>query len=121
MPTLQLMRPDEKVNSLAVMEVYLNGQPLGSILNNERKEFEVPEGKHRLKAKIDSQGSNTYHFTITASAIKALVISTNKGANTPEPWMSGTMIDFIVLPLQLIYYFTIGYNSLLTIAELKRK
>src|SRR5689334_19741995 len=109
MPTLQLMRPDEKANRLAEMKVYMNGQLLGSLLNNERKTFDIPTGHHRLKAKIDSQGSQTYKFTIITLETKTLVISTNKEANNPEPLVSGTFLDFMIIPLQLLYYFTIGY------------
>ena len=119
MATLKLMRPDEKTNKLAEMVVYLNGEPLGSIKNNESKEFEIPEGPQRLKAKIDSQFSKVYKFTITASQAKTFVISTDKEANTPEPLASGSLLDFIIVPLQLLYYFTIGYNRYLTISESK--
>lgn len=121
MPTLQLMRPDEKANQLAQMDVYLNGQLLGSLLNNESKSFEVPAGRHRLKVKTDSQGSKVFKCLLTASETKVLVISTNPEANRPQPLVSGTFLDFIITPLQLLYYFTVGHSRCLTIAELKWK
>jgi hypothetical protein len=121
MAILKLMRPDEKENRLAEMVVYLNGAPLGSLLNNESKEVDIAAGQHTLKAKIGSQGSKVYKFTITTSQTKAFVLVTEKGANNPEPLVSGTLLDFIIVPLQLLYYFTIGHNRYLSISELKLK
>ena len=121
MATLQLMRPDEKTNTLAEIVVYIDGKQLGSLRNNEIKVFVVPGGKYRLKAKIDGQGSKVYRFSITDSENKAFVIATDSEANSPEPLISGTWLDFIVAPLQLLYYFIIGHNRHLTISELKVK
>lgn len=119
MATLRLMRPDEKTNQLAEMDVYLNGKQLGSICNNEIKVFVVSAGKHRLKARIGSQGSKEYRFSIGDAENKTFVIATDNNANSPEPLVSGTLVDFIVAPLQLLYYFIIGHNRYLTISESK--
>ena len=119
MATLRLMRPDENANRMAEMIVYLNGSPLGTIMNNESKYFDVPEGKHALKARIDSQGSKTFKFTVPADGTKALVISTDNEANSSQPLLSGTMLDFVLAGIRLVYYFTIGHNRYLTITELK--
>lgn len=119
MAILKLSRPGEKVNQLEEMVVYLNGVIIGSIGNNQSREFEMPEGKHRLQAKIGSEGSKVYKFTIAQPQIKSLVIATNNEANNPEPLVSGSMLDFIIAPLQLLYYFIVGQNRYLTVSELK--
>ena len=112
------MRPDEKANQLSEMVVYLNGKPLGTIMNNETKQFEIPAGKHSLEAKIDSQGSKVKKFTTTGTDNKVFVISTDNEANSPEPLIaSGTFLDVIIGGLQLLYYFTIGHNRYLRIDE----
>ena len=121
MPILKLMRPDEKVNQLAEMVVYLNGKPLGNLNYNESKEFNIPAGQHTLKAKMESQSSKVYFFNISPSQIRAYVIATDNEANKLEPLMSGTFLDFIIIPLQILVYFLIGHNPYITISELKQK
>ena len=113
------MRPDEKSNQLAEMIVYLNDRLLGNISNNETKQFEIPAGKHRLKAKIESQGSKVHTFSIGESGAKVFVITTDNKANSPEPLLSGTFLDIFIGGLLLLYYFTIGHNRYLTINELR--
>lgn len=121
MPVLKLMRPDEKVNQLAEMVVYLNGKPLGCLYNNESKEFNIPAEQHTIKAKIDSQPGKVHIFNISPSQTKAFVIATDNDANKLEPVMSGTFLDFIVVPLQILLYFIIGHNRYITVSELKQK
>lgn len=120
MAILKLMRPEEKVNRLAVMVVYLNGHPLGMLLNNETKEFAISAGQHKFKAKIDTQGSKVYRFSIVAAETKVFILSTDTEANRLTPFGSGTiLIDIIVNAFLLLYSFTIGHNRYLTINELK--
>jgi hypothetical protein len=120
MATLKLMRPEEKVNRLAEMVVYLNGQPLGVLLNNEIKEFAIPAGQHKLKAKIDTQGSKVYRFSIVDAETKIFILSTDTEANKLAPFGSGAIfIDIIVNAFLLLYSITIGHNRYLTINELK--
>lgn len=120
MAKLRLMRPDEKTNQQAEMVIYLNGKVLGTLGNNETKEFEVAEGCHKVKASIDTQGSKAHRFKIASSETKDFIISTNNEANSPEPLVgSSVLLDAIVSAGMLLYYFTIGHNRYLTISEIK--
>lgn len=121
MPTLRIMRPDERANHLAAMTIYLNGVLLSTIRNNEIKDFNLPAGKYRLKATMDSQGCKGYSFFLPNEENIELVIATDNKANNPEPLVSGTWLDFVLVPLQLLYYFVIGHNRYLNISELKMK
>jgi hypothetical protein len=117
MATLKLMRPDEQSNRSAAMVVFLNGQPLGSILNGETKIFDIPAGSYKLDAKIESQGSRTRKFSISSAGLKSFVISSAAKANAPEPLLSGSFLDVFIGSLLLLYYFTVGHNRYLNIEE----
>lgn len=121
MATLRLMRPDDKTNQMAEMVVYLNGEQLGILRNNETKAIEVPPGEHRLKARVESQESKVFKFPLTIGERKSLVVTTYNKESSPEPLISGTLLDFIVAPLQMLYYFIIGNNQYVAISELKMK
>lgn len=89
----------KKRTSWQEMKVYLNGEQLGSISNNEIKVYEIPAEKHCLKAKIDSQGSKTYRFFVTKAENKTFVIATNNKVNAPEPLVSGQIAGFHYYPV----------------------
>lgn len=120
MAKLRLMRPDEKTNQQAEMVIYLNEKVLGTLGNNETKEFDVAEGYHKVKASIDTQGSKTHKFRIGSRETKDFIISTNNKANSPESLVgSSVLLDVIVSAAMLLYYFTVGHNRYLTISEIK--
>ncbi|WP_121966588.1 hypothetical protein [Myroides sp. N17-2] len=58
--------------------IYLDGEKLGSIANGMEMDFEIPEGKHILSAKIDWNTSNAIIFEIAED--QTLTFSV-KGAN----------------------------------------
>lgn len=119
MARLKLIRSEEKTNSLANMILILNGQSLAIIGNGEIKEFDVPAGRHKLKAKIDSYGSKNFLFSIVEKETKVFTLSNNK-ANEFGAFMSGSVIaDFIVNAFLLFYYFTTGHNNYIIVKELK--
>lgn len=120
MPTLQLIRTDERTNQKAEMVLFLNGKQLGTIGNGEKKSFEIPQGFHKLKARIDSSGSKSYSFKLKEDQLKTLVLSHNNDVNKFGAFAVGAIVvDLIINGLLLFYYFAIGHNRYIKIEELK--
>jgi len=133
MAKIRVIRIPEWINSKRKIRVYLDGQKIGTILNGEIKEFDVPIGQHKLQAKIDWCGSKELSCTINENKINTVTISGFKSGINLIYSLSGIIafhfilklvfdIDvfiFFAIPLVIviIYYLTIGRNSYLQIQK----
>ena len=136
MAKIKIKRTNELNNRARQIGVYLDNNKIGTILNGETKEFDVPSGKHTVRAKIDWCGSKDLTCQINENEIKTVTISSFRYGNYLMPGFAGLMILYFILkmfvdsqftnillviiaPILLLvaYYLTIGRNSYLQIKE----
>lgn len=134
MAKLRVIRNPEWINSARKIRVYLDGQKIGTILNGEIKEFDVPAGQHILQVKIDWCGSNALACMITEKRVETVTISSGfKSGLYLLSGLSGLIaihfvlkigfgIDLLILfaipaAFTLIYFLTIGRNKYLQIRK----
>jgi hypothetical protein len=133
MAKIEITRKNEWINRFRNYRIYLDGQKIGTISNNETREFEVPSGQHTLTAKIDWCGSKTHSFSANEVERKEFSFSGFRYASYLIRITGGIIalhfilinlfeIDFLIwliIPafLFLGYYFTFGRNDYLIIEE----
>ncbi|MEI2738519.1 MAG: hypothetical protein V9F01_07025 [Chitinophagaceae bacterium] len=133
MAILKVKRKSEWINRVRNIGIYLDGVRLGTVSNGETAEFEIAEGAHQLKAKIDWCRSNEESFTVSAGETYSIIVSAFKYANViigAELFFLFThiilkntqgigYIIWFAVPFFLcnVYYATIGYNKYLLIKE----
>ena len=131
MARIVIVRSNEHINRFWGIDLYLNGEKLGDICNDETMEFEIPEGNHSLVAKIDWCGSPELNFEVGKNDIQTFNVSGFKHNKMVLPaaatlvvlhYMLTHFFDtqlsvFFVLPLLLllIFYVSIGRNQYLTL------
>ncbi len=126
-------RVQEWNNRLRQIGIYIDGQKIGTIANGEIKTFEVPDGTHFLKAKIDWCGSRDLDFCISGEEKKyfklsgyklgkfiiiyaLIVIILNYIGN--KLWKTDNLfLLFIPALLIMVYYLTIGRNDYLQLKQ----
>lgn len=133
MSKLVITRPKEWINKYRRYKIFLDGNSLGEIKNDEILEFELPNGQHTIKAKIDWCSSNEMTVTGYNNEPIHLKLTAFKESKWLMPLSMiiaiGTLIAmnllhnqklfvFIFIPLILqLYFFTIRRNSYLYLRE----
>ncbi len=136
MAKIKIKRTNEWNNRARQIGVYLDNQKIGTILNGETKEFDIPSGQHTVRAKIDWCGSKNITIQTNENEIKTVTISGFKYGNYLMPGFAGLMVLYFILKkfvdsqftdillvitipilLLVIYYLTIGRSSYLQIKE----
>lgn len=136
MAKIKIKRANEWDNRVRQIGVYLDNQKIGTILNGETKEFDIPSGQHTFRAKIDWCGCKDLTCQINETEVKTVTISSFKYGNYLMPGFAGLTAMFFTLkiifniqfvniflvfalPLLLLvtYYLTVGRNSYLQIKE----
>jgi len=138
MAKIRIKRTNEWNNRFRQIGVYLDNQKIGSILNGETKEFDIPSGQHTVRAKIDWCGSKDLTCQINENEIKTVTISSFKFGNYLMPGFAGLMVLYLILkkfvdsqitdillvitvPILLLaaYNLTVGRSSYLQIKEIQ--
>lgn len=117
------------------IDIFTNGQEIGSVNNGETREFEIPAGTYKVQAKTGWCGSKAYDLSIGDTETKAINVALFKYGNFVIPIFLLILVvhfvalglfnvKFIVLftiPFALIltYYRTFGKDDYLTIKEKK--
>lgn len=135
MAILRLNRKNEFLNRFRKFKILLNGNIIGEISNNEVKDFDIPTGNHTLSAKVDWCFSPEIPIEINDNnKAKQFTIGGFKNNN----WIIKLAFIFIIINIVvsnfidndfifyillfpffiLIYYFTFGRKSYLTIEEI---
>jgi hypothetical protein len=133
MAKLSIKRSSEFLNRTRNIAIYIDGQKVGVMSNGDIRDFEVAEGTHTLKAKIDWCGSRDYNFTVVGNETKELRLSGFKYANYVMPVfmvllaarfmlrrtdgidaVNYMLIIFALLP---VYYMTLGTNDYLRLTD----
>lgn len=139
MAKIRIRRTNEWMNKFRQISVYLDNQKIGIVLSGETKEFDVPTGQHKVRAKIDWCGSKDLACQINENEIKTLQISGFKYADysiigffvpygiyslweiflhTGSKLLAITCLCFsIFLLFAFTYNLTFGRNSYLRIKE----
>jgi hypothetical protein len=133
MPKITISRKQEWNNRLRHFTIYLDGQKLGSVGNGEVKTFDIPDGNHSMRAKVDWCGSRELEFSITGDETKYFKLSGFKHSNTIMPAAVVLLFlslilrrlyhiafaQWLILPifLLLLYYLTLGRNDYLTLVQ----
>lgn len=81
MATIIINRSNEWINGTRKFGIYLDNQKIGTISKGETKEFDVPAGQYKVRAKIDWLGSNYLLCQVSENEIKTLTISNFKYGN----------------------------------------
>lgn len=131
MATIKIYRQSEYNNRFRDFLVYLDGRKIGTVANNETKNFEVPPGQHTIYFKIDWASSPALNFEITDGETKTFKVAGFRYARWLIP--AGAIIaalHFIIQPLTgfaytvyfaipvfmlLLYYITFGRKNYLTV------
>jgi hypothetical protein len=133
MSKITITRTNEWSNRLRSYTLFLDGQKLGTIANDEIKSFEVPPGKHTLKATINWLSSREQEFTIEGSEAKYFRVSAFKLAKILTPVLFILAIghlalrkimhfDYLIwlaIPVLviLVYYLTLGRKDYLWLRQ----
>jgi hypothetical protein len=138
MAKIKIKRTNEWNNWTRQIGVYMDNQKIGTILNGETKEFDVPSGQHTVRAKIDWCGSKNLTIQTNENEIKTVTISSFKFGRYLMPGFAGLVVLYfilkkfgdskftdiilvITLPILLLvtYYWTVGRSSYLQIKEIQ--
>lgn len=137
MPTIVIKRSSEYVNKLRAIDLYLDGEKVGNITDEEKKVFEVPEGAHQLTAKIDWCGSPDVGFEIKDGEEQFFQLSSFKKIQrfimlffvlgailfvTNVFLRNGLLMDvtvgiFSIAVLMIVYMVTINRNNYLSLTR----
>ena len=135
MATIKIKRTNDYVKMLRDYHLFIDGQKIGTIGNDQIKEFDIPIGQHSLIAKIDWCSSPDFSFETNGKDSKILLL----GGIRNWRWIMPLSSIFVLLSLLLknvsyyistvlvlipflyfLYYLTIGRKNYLTIKELHR-
>ena len=98
MPKLIIKRTSEWSNRMRKIGIYLDGVKLDVISNGETKEFEVNQGIHSLKSRIDWCGSPTINLDIKEGETHRIDLTSNNS----NKWVS------LITAVACIAYLTFG-------------
>jgi hypothetical protein len=135
MAKLIIKRTSDWTNIMRDLGIYLDGKKIGVIGNGELKEFDIEQGEHTLKSKIDWCGSETLNITVTDNENKKIELSGFKLGKFILPIiliisviyfvfrerlnLDPMLFLLLILPigLYLIYHLTLGRNKYLRFEE----
>lgn len=81
MPILRINRKSEFFYKLRNYDIHIDGIKCGKVKNGEIKDFEVAEGKHTVRARVDWAGSEVVTLNFKEGDIKSLEVGGLKYAN----------------------------------------
>ena len=133
MATIKIQRTNDYINALRKYRLYIDGQKIGTINNDETKDFEIPSGRHSLIAKIDWCSSPEISFEVKDDHTKTILVGGLKNGKWIMPIILIIVVVslllpnysqtnyklFLVLPpcLFILYFITFGRKNYLTLSE----
>ena len=137
MPKIKVISKREWMMSRYDMKVYLDGQIMGYLPLGTRKEFDIPVGEHKLKAKMGFYRSKDFSITMFNKDIRSFTVSINRAGLVPiifgilailttqifapESFKATQLFSGALSSLVVIfagYFLLFGRNSFLLINEL---
>lgn len=135
MPTVTITRSNEYLNRFRSIYVYIDGQKVGKVFNGETVSYEVPKGRHTVRAKIDWCGSKELILDMQEDEIRVLQLKGFKSfrylkyfalpifaALVADIFIQEDLLTYITIPFSVIclgwmlYIFTIGRNKYLVLS-----
>ena len=137
MKQITIKRNSEWNNRGRRIGLYIDGEKIGTLKNGEIKKFNIEEGHHKIKARIDWCGSDNVEFDLSDNFNGYFELSGFKHGNWLTPLMGilgagfflprlftkneifgseiANLLILIISPmfLYLLYYLTIGRNKYL--------
>ena len=132
MATIQFKRKKEFQSSIRDYQVFIDNEKIGTIRNNETKEFTVLPGHHQLVVKIDWCSSPVFNIDLAEGETKKILVD---GALHQGWWYKiffalifvefiyvvianndFTSISFIPIILYYLYYVTLARNKYLRLS-----
>ncbi|MBT8314426.1 MAG: hypothetical protein KJP26_08185 [Maribacter sp.] len=135
MGTLIVKRNPEWINKARNIGIYVDGKKVGTIMEGERKSYDLESGTFNINGKIDWCRSPIITVNIKDNETKEIVIKGFKYANIIMPIGMGSMVLFFLFNLLLkldlkfllvggglgflyiLYFITLGRNNYLSIQE----
>jgi hypothetical protein len=136
MPKINIISKREGMMSRYDMKVYLDGKIMGYLPLGTSKEFDVPVGEHKLKAKMGFYRSKECSFTMFNKDLRTFTVSINKSfvvpililisvavilqISTEESFKQNDLYAGIcsaLVVLVLAYFLFIGRNTFLKVKE----
>lgn len=133
MARLIVKRKSEWINWARSVSIYVDGEKVGSIANGDAEEFQVSEGEHKLKARLDWCGSETHSFSVAADQVYTVKVRSYRYsqffllgeivilvAHLIAQKMYGiSYLFWFIIPFFVcsLYYITFGRNQYLQIIE----
>lgn len=106
MPTIRLYRPPEFINSTRQYKIFVDGEKIGTIVNGDTLEFDLPAGTHTMQAKIDWCSSPEFTFSVKNGETKTINVG---GFHREEVVYLHTS--------KLLYYLTVGRKQYLYLED----
>ena len=138
MATIQLKRNKEFQSSLRDYLVFIDNEKIGTIGNNETKEFTVPSGQHQMVVKIDWCSSPIFNVDLADGETQNIQVegTVHKGwwykiffslifleiiyvaiTDTDFTRVLSFPVSFIPIILYYLYCITIGRNKYLALSN----
>lgn len=136
MPKIKVLSKREGMMSFYDMKIYLDGKILGYLPLGKSKEFDIPVGEHKIKAKLGLHESKDFSIALFNKDIRSVAISINKAGfipililiavvviaqiSLPESFKEGSVYSGIcsaVVVTIMVYFLFIGRKSFLKIEE----
>lgn len=138
MSTLIIQRTSEWNAKVRDIGIYIDDEKVGIIKDGESLTFNIPEGTHTIKAKIDWCGTNAESFTIIKNETIYFQLSGYKYGNLLFPAMLGIMVLYylgtyffdmnmnflayvgVLFFMYPLYFLTLGKNKYLVLEKLDK-
>ncbi|MFC7445284.1 hypothetical protein C7H62_0513 [Mesoflavibacter sp. HG96] len=135
MTKIRIERNSEWNNKARAIEIYINGEKVGTINDGETQEYEVENGEHEIFAKIDWCRSPKIKLNLTENETKTLKLSGFKYGKWILPTLLGIMLlyylgkyalntdlNFLIWIVVIgflypFYFLTFGKNRYLILTE----
>lgn len=139
MTKIRIKRSNSWMNRARRIAIYIDNEKVGTISNNESKDFKIQQGNHTIRAKIDWCGSKNFDCEIKKGETTTLTIEGFKNSKWILavfliPLGYNVLIKHLITDssklstgfgvgitigafLVLSYYLTFGRNSYLQIKE----
>jgi hypothetical protein len=134
MATIKIRRTNDYINSIRKYHLFIDGEKIGSISNEQTIGFEVPAGRHSVIARIDWCSSPELFIELHDNDSKLLLVGGFKNGKVIMPLIIMILALALVLPnapytywkiflilppvLFLLYFLTLGRKKFLTLREL---
>lgn len=127
-----ITRTTQFSNKFVPIQIHIDGQQSGSLVDGERSEFRIPSGEHTIQAKLNISTSNILEFTIsdnqiiefelgsTVNVVKNILIALSHPALLVVLYMLDKIIGWDYFLLTGLIAF-LGFEAWMYIARRRKK